>query len=322
MNSYDLEASQTSLNQRKLFKKKRSQESKFLDDSLIKLKTYENRSEGQKSTPLSRKTYADTVKNKLSPGDKLVNLKDLEKTNQANLERLNKLMKKLEIDLINAQMEIIEDDYRKIDSIKCKYISSSVSSSSSTSGVVAGSSSSCVSASPMVRKMKINRAQRFASLSSISSSYEDLSFVSPRNCKKIVRRHTIAGVADESEEECRDDLVNFRCRKKEKLAKNNKKSNSKSIADLPCHTVLDKPVVDIDKDKKIVKEEQVKQTILNFSSPLSISASSVSSTSSSTSSLNKLNHFKKIAVNNLADEVGSIGLAVSQLSNCMNESLL
>lgn len=337
VNSYDLETGQTSLNNRKkLFKKtSKTSESKFLDDSLIKLKTYENKPDvvttkatttiSQKSTPTARKSYADAIKSKLDEPS-MLDFKELEKKNEAELERLNKLMKKLEIDLINAHMEMIEDDYIKMDRVKNKYLSSSVSSSSSTSGVVVGSSSSCVSASPMFRN-KINKNSKLCSLSSISSSSEDLSVLSPKldEKKKIVRRHTISGKLEESEEECRDDLIGLN--KKEKKCHNGKmrKFSSKSIAELPSLNTWDKLEVKNKKldGKKFDKEErQVKRTILNLS-PLSISASSVSSSSvsSSTASLNKTSRIKKIAGSNVADEVGSIGLAVSQMSNARSESL-
>ncbi|CAF0861331.1 unnamed protein product, partial [Brachionus calyciflorus] len=335
VNSYDLETGLNRSNRKKLFKKNQKiSEPKFLDDSLIKLKTYENKetallNKAQKSTPMARKSYADAIKSKLNTDETIINFKELEKKNQADLERLNKLMKKLEIDLINAQMELIEEDYLKLDSSKSKYFSSSMSSSSSTSGVVVGgSSSSCISASPMFRnRLKCDKSSKLCSLSSISSSSEDFSVLSPKvnSKKKIVRRHTISGKLDNyesEEEESRDDLLNYG----KKFKKNTKKSNklnSKSIAELPsltnCEVLNSKKNFDCTKYEK--EEQNVQRTILNLS-PLSISASSVSSTSSSvgnsTVSLGKT-RLRKIAGSNLADEVGSIGLAVSQLAS---ESLL
>lgn len=117
------------------------------------------------------------------------------------------------------------------------------------------------------------------------------------------------------------------------LHNRNQLTASKSISSLPSmNRTSQTSNHQLFYSKQLEKEEQqVKRTILNLS-PLSISASSISSSSSSNSLTNsnqpvgiKQLQPKQVLVTNIANEVGSIGIAINQLSlnnlnNCCCQS--
>ena len=98
-------------------------------------------SKAQKSTPLSRKSYIDPIKsrtsNEASPLSKAsnnvtINFKALEKKNELEREKLDQIMKKLEIDLMNAKIDLLDgEDYLRSTPINVVYPSLCVTSTSS-----------------------------------------------------------------------------------------------------------------------------------------------------------------------------------------------
>ncbi len=99
-------------------------------------------SKAQKSTPLSRKTYIDPMKpqtlesssspSKVSNNNGTINFKALEKKNELEREKLNQIMKKLEIDLMNAKIDLIDgEDFLRSTPINTAYPSLCVTSTSS-----------------------------------------------------------------------------------------------------------------------------------------------------------------------------------------------
>ena len=112
-------------------------------DSEKRPKTNTNQlcSKAQKSTPLSRKSYVDPTKSHThdsvsslsKPSNNLtIDFKALEKKNELEREKLNQIMKKLEIDLMNAKIDLLDgEDYLRSTPINVVYPSLCVTSTSS-----------------------------------------------------------------------------------------------------------------------------------------------------------------------------------------------
>ncbi len=166
-----------------------SKKLRFYDDHSIKPKekTFEKKLvDVQKSTPLIRKSYNQPAQshqfqqpNTYQKTNKLIlttsnsndnfkqqpiDIKSLEKKNELERLRLNEIMKKLEIDLMNAKLELMQDDclksytlslFNERSSEKTNY-KQSFSCDSSTSGIVATTESSAVASSASSSASSVN----------------------------------------------------------------------------------------------------------------------------------------------------------------------
>lgn len=291
---------------------------------------------------------------------RIFDVKQLEKKNELEREKLHNIMKKLEIDLMNAKIDLIQEDFMNSGpSFKFKP-SKSLQFNLSTPGVIS------YSRSPQINQTKVLTSSSSDELSELIQGAGLIQKLKKKQRVVPVRRHTISGqktscnLGEESSERLlgRNVLIHQNCEKfcnckrvksRSKIAiKNTRKDSgqvlSKSISYLPSLS-SNKSVFSTQKmkygddrllyEKYLDKEEnELKRAVLNLS-PLSISVSS-SSTSTSTNSNSSLiplsnsnlssisksgvksnskKNRSRIFVKNIADEVGSIGSAVNQLSS-------